>query len=148
MLDWGMLRLEQALKKESGLEKNLSVTFDWDRNLIVVSTHRFSSGEDNFEVERLCKAWINDKRIEAGVLPIGEVYPRLQFSYFVRYFSHIGFNRTIEGVDEDEALKELDKKLFLQFDSWIRDSEGTGYSADLRCTGYLLSNRYSFEKLN
>ena len=83
-------------------------------------------------------------RLAAHVNDKGEPFSA-SISFFSSLFSHTGFVRTIDGVTEEDALKELDKLIVLRMEYWEPGADGA-YTNALTCTSELLSVTTAIER--
>lgn len=143
MMDWGLYRLEESLAKESlGSPR---VRFDWDKNRIGIFRTVLVDALD-VDAELNCKIWMSDVRVEAGVSPDGGGFwmPGMKASFFAQSFGHSGYTEKVNGVEEADALVELDRMFFLRIEYFAK--EATGYVSRLACHGDLLSSAVAVEK--
>lgn len=144
MMDWGMYRLQDRLSH--GDFGNPSVSYNWDRNRIEIVRDEFFFEALPEDVEEACRMWVKTIRDAGGVASDGKLfYPDSKTSYFADMFQHNGFLRTINGVEEREALVALDRLFFVQMRYW-KSQETGGFALALQCQGDLLGSTVAFEK--
>lgn len=146
MMDWGNFRLETFLNQEDRYG-SVDVTYNWDRNLIEISGSEFSNDSAGEFNEDACQAWIESVRIAAYVgLSDGKVLQGIEHSRFASFYKHSGFYRQPQGKTQTEMLSSLDNLFHLSFSTWRKQADSIGYSLSGTCSGFLLSNRISFER--
>lgn len=143
MMDWGSYRLEMYLKEKSQLGEP-SVSYDWEKNRILITRSQLDQNVPE-TASSDCRDWFAQMRTLAYVgTETGKLWSEKQVSHFASFFRHNGFLRTIDGVTEMEALKQLDKMLTLQMEFWQVSQDGS-ITIALRCIGDLLSPRLAIE---
>jgi len=141
MLDFGMFKLGLDLKERGFM--GMAVWYDWDRNRILVRELVLVSNEWAEDPKAHCQSSIRNVRQHALVnLVTGSPLQESGMSGFARHFAHVGFSRTIGGMEEEAALKALDKMFLVR-------SEIYNYQTNrqvLACEGPLLGTQISYEE--
>lgn len=144
MLDWGMFRMEQSLGRHIDYGAQTSVHFSFEDNQIVI--RRFRLVADQYDPDALeidCSEWFSTIRVGGYVDPdTGEIYTEeLHNSRYADMFSHNGYTRTVAGTSSDEILPDIDKRIFLSF-----QTIGPRDELHLTCTGPLLDTGFSTKR--
>ncbi|OOY23135.1 hypothetical protein BMI91_16970 [Thioclava sediminum] len=143
MMDFGIYKLQREVLEQmpSGYP---NVAYDWDADAIKVTRHAPFDSQSVEENERLCRVWIFGMRRFAFVDPeTGSPFSSTGTSRFAELFLHAGFETTVDGVPDTEAIKELDKKFVLEM-VFLDDEDGS-FAPVLTCRGALLSNKVAIE---
>ncbi|WP_404402288.1 hypothetical protein [Pelagibacterium halotolerans] len=144
MMDFGALRLENYLQDIDGFEE-IAVHYSWDRNRVVISRVLVLDNSDQTDLEENCRSWTQSLRSEALVFE-GNLVNGMEYSEFAEFFGHIGFQRTISGVTEIEALRELDRMFLLETRFWRHDESGWSATLEMTCFGELLGTGFSVSR--
>lgn len=144
MMDWGILRLELALQSY-GILVHGSVSYDWSRNRIdITRTESVAESVSRSEMEGLCRDWFQAVRSFALIDPeTGSLSGPFGYTEFAGYFGHIGFGRTLNGIEEPQALADLDRIFYLQ--QYFFRRESTGPKNIAVCSGELKSSGFAIE---
>ena len=146
MMDWGLDRLERNLLG-AGYGDNVAATYDWERNLIVVYRNQIlypPLPDRDFEAE--CREWFSKVRSNGFVLDTGEVISGFDVSRYASFFGHIGYEREIQAVGEDDALKALDALIQLEFKVWGFGEDYKEAKPLIECSGKLLAAGFSVSR--
>lgn len=144
MLDFGILRLQIFLDSKVTLPTT-GVGFDWEKNVVVISSLSFESQWTREQVEKACTDWFSSVRHIANVSPnTGELYFFTEVSAFSEMFYHYGFSKNTSGKTTDEVAAEMDKKFSLIY-SWFSDNSEKGEVSSIVCTGPLLDSGFSLK---
>ncbi|MGC9447639.1 hypothetical protein [Cereibacter johrii] len=146
MMDWGTYRLELRLAAAPELGSP-SVYYDWDRNRIIIYKGMIINRESTVKEEDDCRDWVTAIRRAAIVDPeTGKLaLDGVKSSIFSSFFSHSGFSRSVLGITEEEALRELDK-MFTMEAAYYRTEEGRLDPSLTTCRAELLDNKIAIEK--
>lgn len=144
LLDFGILRLQMRLDGLTTIPSTY-VTFDWENNVILVSSYSVDSEWPRDRVEQACTDWFTSIRQNAGInAGTGKLYGVFTYSLFSGLFTHHGYSNTISGKSTEEAAKALDQKYRLQF-TWNSYSTTPGEVETLTCSGPLIDKGYSIK---
>ncbi|MGE3424986.1 MAG: hypothetical protein AB7N24_23305 [Dehalococcoidia bacterium] len=137
LLDWGIYRMQMTLDASKLFEientgVSRSVSYDWDRNRIVVEVLSLteSKEDEQFDAKALCNRLINAARVSLGVHPeTGKPLLGGDHSFASGYFSHQGFK--LKKQPED-LRAQIDKLIELRAIVYLN------LKANRECNGPLL----------
>jgi len=147
MMDWGLERLSRHLQENPTYGPDMGATFDWDRNAVLIyNTAVAPAGETLDAFEFNCRVWFLWVRGDGYVSAAdGTVFGTMEASRFASFFEHVGYNRTIGGIDESDALQALDKLIMLEYRRWSLDDDFEVVN-ERTCTGKLLGTGFSISR--